>query len=74
MAHRQAALRCERSKPAQAVLAAPPSLPEAATPWFVPLHSYEAERLSDGQRYALKVTELNALSQLDKVAVRNMLS
>ncbi|KAI7836760.1 hypothetical protein COHA_009398 [Chlorella ohadii] len=30
---------------------------------------YEAERLSDGQRYALKVTELNALSQLDKVAV-----
>ena len=36
----------------------------------VPALRYEAERLSDGQRYALKVTELNALSQLDKVAVR----
>lgn len=30
---------------------------------------YEAERITDGQHYALKVTELNALTHEDRVAV-----
>ncbi len=33
------------------------------------LRSYEVERLTDGQHYALKVTELSALPPLDKAAV-----
>ncbi|KAL4444132.1 hypothetical protein ABPG75_011869, partial [Micractinium tetrahymenae] len=30
---------------------------------------YKAERLTDGQRYALKITDLDSLSRMDKVAV-----
>lgn len=33
------------------------------------LRRYEAERLSDGRRYALKVTELQALGDADRSAV-----
>lgn len=47
-----------RNQPVPAVRAARP-----------PACRYEAERLTDGQRYALKVTDLRPLSQVDKAAV-----